>query len=169
MQSMEWCSLGERLWLSSPCIEDVLCYSFLMDPMRYDGIRVMSLATLCYLSTTSLSLGEDRISIGTLVRHATSFSQHLVSFQGKVKELGQLLPFPTRGCLAHERYKVVIEDETGSVDSIVCGNPIVDGTALAVGDPVRMSAVISIVGVEAQQSSILAIAKTIVRIDSPQD
>ena len=126
------------------------------------------LIALLSLSIPSVSTADELVPIGTIVNNAGSLSLHLVTFQGTVKELESSLAFPTRGCLSFYRSKVVVEDQTGSIDAMMCGDPVDSAGNIVEGDHVLISAVIDLLSRESVRPPIQTTVKRIERITSQQ-
>lgn len=134
--------------------------------MDLEMTNIACLVALLALSFSSVSPGEELVRIGTIVTHATSLALHLVTFQGTVTELESRLAFPTRGCWSFYRSKVVIEDETGTIDAMLCGDPVDSTGNIVEGDHARISAVIDVLSSEAVRPPIQARVQRIERITS---
>lgn len=107
----------------------------------------------------SLSLADEALPIGKIIADASSLAQHLVTFRGTVTSLEQIPSFPTRGCFLPDRYRAIIEDETGSIEVLFCRPPGANG------DHVLIRAVISIINSEGFTSTLQATAKYVERTE----
>ena len=136
--------------------------------MHLDMTKTAFLAAILSLSIPSLSTADELVPIGTILDNATSISLHVVAFQGTVKELEPVPPFPTPGCVSYHRYKVVVQDETGSIYAILCGDPVDSTGNIVEGDHVRIWAVIEVLSSESVRPAIQATVKRIERITSQQ-
>lgn len=134
--------------------------------MHLDMTNIACLVALLSLSLPSVSTGEEFVRIGTIVTNSTSLALHLVTFQGTVTGLESSLALPTRGCWSFYRSKVVIEDETGTIDAMLCGDPVDSAGNIVEGDHVRISAVIDVLSSEAVRPPIQARVQRIERITS---
>jgi hypothetical protein len=131
--------------------------------------KIAVLVALLSLSIPSVSTGDELVSIGAIASNATSLALHLVTFQGTIKELEPIPPFPTPGCVSYDRYKAVVEDETGSIDAIVCGAPVDSNGEIVKGDRVLISAVISVLNSDAAKPLVVATVTNIARVSSPHN
>jgi hypothetical protein len=136
--------------------------------MRVNNSTTAVLAWVFCLLSLSVCFAEEIVPINTILASAASLSQHLVTFQGTVKEIEALPPFPTPGCLSVDRYRVRIEDDTGAIDAIVCGS-LNYPTRISKDENVRVRAVISVLAGNTLPPPVLAIVKSIAQITGPQD
>jgi hypothetical protein len=93
--------------------------------------------------------------------NAPSLALHLVTFRGLVVSLEQLPPlgyrrFISENCFLQNRYMAVIEDDTGSINAIVCGLPLDEKGSVTRGDQVVIRANLNIAPGEGFRSDILA-------------
>lgn len=70
------------------------------------------------------SLGDEIVPIGKILGNTPMFANHLTTFRGVVTRLDPLPRILTKNCYAQDRYRAVIEDNTGSIEAIVCGAPL---------------------------------------------
>lgn len=113
------------------------------------------------LTSVAVSFGDEIVPIGKILANAPSLANHLVTFRGLVVSLEQLPPlgyrrFLSTNCFLQNRYMAVIEDDTGSINAIVCGMPLDEKGSIARGDHVVIRANINIVPGVGLRSDILA-------------
>lgn len=118
------------------------------------------LASLIFvLAPATVSVADEIVPIGKILANAPSLADHLVTFRGRVVNLERV---PPRGygrsesCLYYDQYLTVIEDDTGSINAIVCGSPLDEHGSIARGDHVVIRANINIVPGVGFRSDILA-------------
>lgn len=114
------------------------------------GLLVMVQALPC--------LGDEIVTIGRIVANPSLFVSRLTTIRGSVV---QLTPLPggrgwNKACPAHDRYLAVLEDDTGSIDAIVCGAPLDTRGPIFKGDVVVLRALIFVTEGEGRQSSVMA-------------
>jgi hypothetical protein len=113
------------------------------------------------LASGTVSLADEIVPIGKILANAPSLADHLVTFRGLVVSLERLPPLGYRqvlsqNCFMQNRYMAVIEDDTGSINAIVCGMPLDEKGRIARGDEVVIRAVLNKVPGEGFLSDILA-------------
>ena len=123
------------------------------------GLKQSLICTfILVLAQVTVSFGDEIVPIGKVLANAASFADHLATFRGTVVSLERL---PGRrmlfqNCLLNDRYKAVIEDETGSIDAIVCDWPLDEKGSIAQGDRVVIRANINVIHGEGFKSDVLA-------------
>jgi hypothetical protein len=110
------------------------------------------------LAQVAVSFGDEIVPIGKILANAASFADHLATFRGTVVNLDRLPgpPVLLKNCWLRNRYKAVIEDETGSIDAIVCDWPLDEKGSVAQGDRVVIRANITVIHGEGFKSDVLA-------------
>lgn len=84
------------------------------------------------------------------------FANHLTTFRGVVTRLDPLPRILTKNCYAQDRYRAVIEDNTGSIEAIVCGAPLDEHGPISPGARVVLRALILVTEGVAGQPTVLA-------------
>ena len=130
-----------------------------MDNLRF--IRPWILTLILVLASVAVSFADEILPIGKILANAPSLALHLVTFRGLVVSLEQLpplgyRPFLSKNCFMQNRYMAVIEDDTGSINAIVCGMPLDEKGSVTIGDQVVIRANLNIVPGEGLRSDILA-------------
>ena len=112
------------------------------------------------LTQVTASFGDEIVPIGKILANAPSYADHLVTFRGFVVSLERIpgRPMLFQACFFHDRYKAVIEDETGSIDAIICGSPLDEKGSASRGDRVVIRSTINIIHGEGYKSDVLALA-----------
>lgn len=103
------------------------------------------------------SFGDEIVPIGNILANPSLFTNRLTTVRGYVVQL-DLLPKArvwSKACPAHDRYHAVIEDNTGSIDAVVCGAPLDERGPIFQGDTVVLRAAIIVETVNGQ-STVLA-------------
>jgi len=91
--------------------------------------------------SSSLGYFPDEIqTIGWIFDHVFTIHGHVVTFEAVVKEIDVNAAVPGAPCLRGTGYGITLEDSTGSIQSILCGDP-----GVAVGDHVIATAIISVI------------------------
>ena len=127
--------------------------------MNWKQVCISAFLTIQLPLSLSLALADEVLPIGKIIADASSLAQHLVTFRGTVTSLEQIPSFPTRGCFLPDRYRAIIEDETGSIEVLFCRPPGANG------DHVLIQAVISIINSEGFTSTLQATAKYVERTE----
>ena len=79
-------------------------------------------------------------TIGWIFDHVFYIHGHPVKFTGEVKSIDLEPAVPVRPCVLAKSYVAVIEDSTGSIQAVICGEP-----TISVGDHVVARALIMVV------------------------
>lgn len=113
------------------------------------------------LASIAVSFADEILPISKILANAPSLANHLVTFRGLVVSLEQLPPlgyrrFVSENCFMQNRYMAVIEDDTGSINAIICGMPLDEQGSVTRGDYVVIRANLNIVPGEGFRSDILA-------------
>lgn len=102
------------------------------------------MAFLVSLGYPGASFGDEIVPIGKILANPPLFATHLTTFRGIVMRLDALARIPTKSCYAQDRYHAVIEDDTGSIDAIVCGAPLDELGPISLGSRVVLRALIHV-------------------------
>ncbi len=104
------------------------------------------------------SFGDELVPIGGILANPSLFTNRLTTIRGSVVQL-DLLPkarVRTKACPAHDRYHAVINDDTGSIEAVVCGAPLDERGPISPGDTIVLRAVILLEKHQDGQSTVLA-------------
>lgn len=104
------------------------------------------------------SFGDEIVQIGRILANPSLFTSRLTTIRGSVVRLN---PLPrgrawNKACPAHDRYQTILEDDTGSIDAIVCGAPLDERGPISKGDTIVLRAVIMMEKSDGGQSIVMA-------------
>lgn len=113
------------------------------------------------LTPATVSFADEIVPISKILANAPSLADHLVTFRGRVVSLERLPPlgfrrFLSANCFMQNRYMALIEDDTGSINAIICELPLDEKGSVVTGDEVVIRANLNIVHGEGFRSDLLA-------------
>lgn len=121
---------------------------------------LMTRIAICFLVMAQAvpSLGDEIVQIGRIIADPTLFTNRLTTIRGSVVQLNRLprMRVWTKACPYHDRYHDVIDDDTGSIEAIVCGAPLDERGPIFKGDTIVLRAVIFVAKGEEGQSTVVA-------------
>ena len=143
-------------------------------PSRISDIRkrVGSFRTLIFILLILLAndplpvISAEKVSIKTLLSNPESYALRVITIDGTIRHLVFIRDFPVRGCLIPGAYRISIEDDTGSLEVVVCQQPLEAMGIANAGDRVELDVSIFPVKSGSSPLSIEAIAKGIRRINN---
>ena len=97
------------------------------------------LCNAVHVEISSAYFVDEIQTIGWIVDHVFYIHGHPVKFSGVVKSIDLEPPVPVRPCILAKSYVAVIEDSTGSIQAVICGEP-----PIVVGDHVVARAFIMV-------------------------
>ena len=103
------------------------------------------------------SFGDEIVPIGSILADPSLFTNRLTTI--RVVQLDLFLPkarVRTKACPYHDRYLAIIDDNTGSMEAIVCGAPLDERGAIFKGDTIVLRAVIIMGKSNSGESIVLA-------------
>jgi hypothetical protein len=102
--------------------------------------RSTTLVLLLLLPGYSMALGDDEVSIGTIVADPDAYHLRLVTLRGTVRHVQLLEPYPQpSGAMCYGAYTFRLEDDTGELEVAVlgiCGVPLFRLSQVSEGDRV---------------------------------
>ena len=109
------------------------------------GQRALPVIVICLiLFCIEPGRADEILPIETILEHANSYAAHLVTFRGRIESFETDAPLPMKGCLRATRYLAVVTDESGSIQTLLCGKHIDESGVLRVGDHVVVRAVLEV-------------------------
>src|SRR5512137_267389 len=128
--------------------------------LKHNWIGIVILVLL----PAAVSFGDEIVPIGKILADPPSFANRLTTVRGLVVSLDRIAGPPPRAgtralttCPFHDRYMAIIEDETGSIHTMVCGSPLDDKGRVAQVDHVVIRAIIDVISGVGFQSDVVAI------------
>lgn len=115
----------------------------LSDFFKVSAIASLIIVLFCSAGRVELSLAyfvDEIQTIGWIFDHVFYIHGHQVKFSGEVKSIDLEPAVPVRPCVLVKSYVAVIEDSTGSIQAVICGEP-----TISVGDHVVARALIMVV------------------------
>lgn len=102
------------------------------------------------------SLGDEIVPIGSILADPSLFTNRLTTIRGRVVQLDPLPRVRAKGCPYHDRYHAVLENDTGSMEAIVCGAPLDERGPIFKGDTVVLRSAIFVTKGGRGQSTVMA-------------
>ncbi|MFO0699975.1 MAG: hypothetical protein U0236_12160 [Nitrospira sp.] len=102
------------------------------------------------------SFGDEIVPIGSILSDPALFTNRLTTIRGPVVQLDPLPRVRAKGCPYHDRYHAVLEDDTGSMEAIVCGAPLDERGPIFKGDTVVLRSAILVTNGEGGQTTVMA-------------
>ena len=102
------------------------------------------------------SLGDEIVPIGSILANPSLFLNRLTTIRGRVVQLDPLPRVRAKGCPYHDRYHAVLEDDSGSMEAVVCGAPLDERGPIFKGDTVVLRSAIFVTNGEGGQSTVMA-------------